>query len=201
MPEEQGSPDSRSRRADSRRNEQALLDAAAAVFLRAGVDAPVRDVAAEAGVGVGTVYGHFPSRADLIVAVYRHQLDDLVSAGAAPSAPGRSGSTTLRAWIGRFVDFLVTKHGLADALRADQPAFASLHSEFLDRLLPVCEELLHASAAERSTRDDVRAHELLRAIGNLCIGSDTGSRYDPRRMVDLLLDGLLQPQPTGTGCA
>ena len=59
------------RRADARRNEQALLDAAAAVFVRSGVEAPVRDVAAAAGVGMGTIYRHFPTRADLIIAVYR----------------------------------------------------------------------------------------------------------------------------------
>ena len=63
------------RRVDARRNEQALLDAAAAAFVAAGVEAPVRDIAARAGVGVGTVYRHFPTRADLVVAVYRHQVE------------------------------------------------------------------------------------------------------------------------------
>ena len=63
------------RRADARRNERTLLDAAAAVFVDVGVDAPVRDIAARAGVGVGTIYRHFPTRADLIVAVYRHQVE------------------------------------------------------------------------------------------------------------------------------
>ena len=63
------------RRVDARRNEQALLDAAAAAFVASGVEAPVRDIAARAGVGVGTVYRHFPTRADLVVAVYRHQVE------------------------------------------------------------------------------------------------------------------------------
>ncbi|MBO4260068.1 TetR/AcrR family transcriptional regulator, partial [Streptomyces griseorubiginosus] len=77
MNDEGRSPGSsaRSNRKDARRNQQALLDAAAAVFVASGVDAPVRDIAAKAGVGVATIYRHFPTRADLVVAVYRHQID------------------------------------------------------------------------------------------------------------------------------
>ena len=71
------------KRADARRNEQALLAAAAAVFVSSGVDAPVRDIAAKAGVGMGTIYRHFPTRADLIIAVYRHQVDACAEAGPA----------------------------------------------------------------------------------------------------------------------
>ena len=71
------------KRADARRNEQTLLDAAAAVFVTSGVDAPVRDIAAKAGVGMGTIYRHFPTRADLIVAVYRHQVEACAEAGPA----------------------------------------------------------------------------------------------------------------------
>ena len=85
------------RRVDARRNEQALLDAAAAAFVAAGVEAPVRDIAARAGVGVGTVYRHFPTRADLVVAVYRHQVEacaeaDLTGLGA-PTPRWPAGST------------------------------------------------------------------------------------------------------------
>ena len=69
------------KRADARRNEQALLAAAAAVFVTSGVDAPVRDIAARAGVGMGTIYRHFPTRADLIIAVYRHQVEACAEAG------------------------------------------------------------------------------------------------------------------------
>ena len=69
------------KRADARRNEQTLLDAAAAVFVRSGVEAPVRDIAAKAGVGMGTIYRHFPTRADLVIAVYRHQVDACADAG------------------------------------------------------------------------------------------------------------------------
>jgi len=71
---EQDARSARPKRVDARRNEQALLDAAAALFVTSGVDVPVREIAARAGVGMGTLYRHFPTRADLVVAVYRHQV-------------------------------------------------------------------------------------------------------------------------------
>jgi AcrR family transcriptional regulator len=187
MPTTDPTPPERRKRSDARRNEQALLDAAAAVFVRAGVDAPVRDVAAEAGVGIGTIYRHFPTRADLVVAVFRHQVDALATPDSADASPDEA----LRTWVHRFADFLVTKHGLAEALRSDQVGFETLHSEFVDRLLPVLERLLKASAAAGRTRDDVRAYDLMLGVGNLCIGVDTFPDYRARQMIDLLLDGLV----------
>src|SRR5882672_1219118 len=97
------------KRADARRNEQTLLDAAAAVFVTSGVDAPVREIAARAGVGMGTIYRHFPTRADLIVAVYRHQVEACAEAGPALLASSESPYVALGQWIQLFVDFLVTK--------------------------------------------------------------------------------------------
>src|ERR1700749_3635426 len=102
------------KRADARRNEQTLLDAAAAVFVAAGVDAPVRDIATKAGVGMGTIYRHFPTRADLVIAVYRHQVEACADAGPRLLAD-HSPFDALRQWVSLFVDFLVTKHGLAEA--------------------------------------------------------------------------------------
>jgi AcrR family transcriptional regulator len=189
----------RRKRFDARRNQQTLLDAAAAVFVRAGVDAPVRDIAAEAGVGMGTIYRHFPTRADLVVAVFRHQLDALADATATTPAAGETPYEALRSWVARFADFLVTKHGLAEALHSDQAGFESLHAEFVDRLLPVLDQLLKASAAAGHTRADIRAYDLMLGIGNLCIGVETFPDYHARRMIDLLLAGLAQAAPVPTG--
>jgi AcrR family transcriptional regulator len=180
------------KRSDARRNEQALLAAAAVVFVRAGVDAPVRDIAAEAGVGIATIYRHFPTRADLVVAVFRHQLDALAAAATAPAA-GETPDEALRSWVGRFADFLVTKHGLAEALQSDQAGFESLHAEFVDRLLPVLGQLLKASADAGRTRADIRPYDLMLAVGNLCIGAGTYPDYHARAMIDLLLAGLGGP--------
>ncbi|SHN45186.1 transcriptional regulator, TetR family [Cryptosporangium aurantiacum] len=177
------------KRADARRNEAALLEAAAEVFVAAGVDAPVRDIAARAGVGVGTIYRHFPTRADLIVAVYRHQVEACAEAGPTLLAERPSPHDALASWIDLFVDFLVTKHGLAAALHSDDAAFQALHSYFLERLVPVCAELLDAAAAAGEIVADLDALVLMQGIGNLCIGADN-PRYDARRMIALVLAGM-----------
>jgi AcrR family transcriptional regulator len=178
------------KRADARRNEAALLEAAAAAFIASGVDAPVRDIAAKAGVGVGTIYRHFPTRADLVVAVYRHQVEACAEAGPALLAESDSPYAALVRWIDLFVDFLVTKHGLAEALQSDDATFVTLHDYFLDRLVPVCADLLDAAADAGEIRSDIEALGLMRAVGNLCIGAGKDPRYDARRMVGLLLAGL-----------
>ena len=177
------------KRADARRNEAAVLEAAAAAFIAAGVDAPVRDIADRAGVGVGTVYRHFPTRADLVVAVYRHQVQACAAAGPALLADSPTPHAALARWIDLFVDFLVTKHGLAKALRSDEVAFQTLHDYFLDRLVPVCAELLAAARAAGQIRGDLDALTLMYGVGNLCIGAGD-PRYDARRMVQLLVHGL-----------
>jgi AcrR family transcriptional regulator len=183
-------PSAPRKRADARRNKETLLEAAASAFIASGVDVPVRDIAAKAGVGVGTFYRHFPTRADLIVAVYRHQVEACVEAGPALLASNDSPHAALARWIDLFVDFLVTKHGLAEALQSDDATFVSLHTYFLDRLIPVCAELLGAAAKAGEIRPDVEAFELMFAVGNLCIGADKDPRYDIRRVVALLLAGL-----------
>jgi AcrR family transcriptional regulator len=184
------------KRADAQRNEQTLLDAAATVFVTSGVEAPVREIAAKAGVGMGTIYRHFPTRADLIIAVYRHQVEACAAAGPALLERSRTPSAALARWVDLFVDFLVTKHGLAAALRSDNASFETLHAYFLDRLVPVCADLLDAATAAGEIQPGLGALELLRAVGNLCIGAGGDSRYDARRMVRLLIAGLAQSPPT-----
>lgn len=178
------------KRADAQRNEQTLLDAAAAVFVRSGVQAPVRDIAAAAGVGMGTMYRHFPTRADLVIAVYRHQVEACAEAGPVLLAKGGSPHAALGQWVNLFVDFLVTKHGLAAVLQPDSVGFTALHTYFLDRLVPVCARLLEACAQAGEISPDIDAYELMRGIGSLCVGADTDPRYHARRMVDLLIAGL-----------
>jgi len=190
------------KRADARRNERTLLAAAAAVFVTSGVDAPVRDIAAAAGVGMGTIYRHFPTRADLVIAVYRHQVDACAEAGPALLASSSTPHAALTQWIDLFVDFLITKHGLAAALQSDKARFETLHAYFLDRLVPVCAQLLDAAADAGEIRPDVDAYGLLLGVGNLCVGVGVGvdgdARYDARRMVGLLIAGLRQSRPAGS---
>lgn len=193
MAEDDTAPTPPRKRADARRNEQTLLDAAAAAFVTSGVEAPVREIAARAGVGTGTIYRHFPTRADLVVAVYRHQVRACAEAGPALLADSATPSVALGRWIDLFVDFLVTKHGLAAVLQPDNASFATLHEHFLERLVPVCARLLDAAAEADEIRADVDAYALMRGVGNLCIGADGDPRYDARRMVGLLVAGLARP--------
>jgi AcrR family transcriptional regulator len=184
----------RSKRADAQRNEKALLDAAAAVFVASGVEAPVRDIAAKAGVGMGTIYRHFPTRADLIIAVYRYQVEACAEAGPALLEACATPYAALGQWINLFVDFLVTKHGLAAVLQSDKASFDSLHAYFLDRLVPVCAQLLDAAADSGEIRSDIKAYELMRGVGSLCASGRGDPDYDARRLAGLLVDGLRRPR-------
>ncbi|MFE0730792.1 TetR/AcrR family transcriptional regulator [Streptomyces antibioticus] len=201
-PGDLGKPPPRGKRADAQRNRQTVLTAAAEVFVTSGVDAPIRQIASRAGVGMATIYRHFPTRADLVTAVYEHQIEACAEAGPALLAEADRPFDALRAWIDLFTDFLVTKHGLADALQSDSDRFAALHAHFLDRLLPVCARLLDAAAESGDIQPGIRPYELMRGIGNLCVGRDDDSDYDPRRLIAVLLRGLqtrpgAQAVPTG----
>jgi len=178
------------KRSDARRNEETLLAAAAAAFVASGVDVPVREIAAAAGVGIGTIYRHFPTRADLIVAVYRHQVEACADAGPTLLKDSDSPHAALTDWINLFVDFLITKHGLARALQSQSATFETLHAYFLDRLVPVCAQLLEAAAAAGEIAPDVEAYGLMRGVGNICVGADSDPDYDARRMVQLVIAGL-----------
>src|SRR6202020_3360876 len=109
-------------RADAQRKMASLLQSAMEVFRTSGVDAPVREIAEQAGVGLGTVYRHFPQRSDLIAAVFRHEID--ACAGAAPvlAIEYRPGEA-LAKWMLRYVDFVSAKRGLTPALHSGDPAF------------------------------------------------------------------------------
>ena len=180
---------SRPVRADAQRNTDALLEAALAVFATSGVDAPVREIAVKAGVGVGTVYRHFPQRSDLIVAVFRHQVDGCADAApvlAASHAPGEA----LALWMQRYADFIATKRGLATALHSGNPAFNTLPTYFDQRLRPALRALLDAAARAGEVRTDIEPDDLLRAVGSLCMSAHDDRTDYARRMVALLVDGL-----------
>ena len=176
-------------RADALRSLDALLIAAKEVFASSGVDAPVRQIAEKAGVGLGTLYRHFPRRADLIAAVSRREID--ACADAAPMlAAAHEPAEALAAWMQRYAAFIATKRGLATALHSGDPAFDSLPAHFQARLLPALRSLLDTAVAAGAVRGDVDAGDLLRAVGSLCMQSRDGDGAQARRMVALLVDGL-----------
>lgn len=179
-------------RADARRNEEAILEAAKVVFARSGVDAPIREIAGEAGVGLGTLYRRFPTRADLVAAVFRREVDVCADA-AGPLAAGCSPLDALSAWLMGYTRFLATKQGLAAALRSGDATFATLPDYFRSRFEPALAMLLAAAANAGETRADIAPYDLLRAIGNLSVSSDDDAVKHTERMVRLLIDGLRYP--------
>jgi AcrR family transcriptional regulator len=176
-------------RADAQRNLDALLKAAMAVFATSGVDAPVREIADKAGVGVGTVYRHFPQRSDLVAAVFRQEVDSCADAAPVLAAELEPGEA-LAQWMQRYMEFIGAKRGLAAALHSGNPAFDILPAYFEKRLRPALQGLLEAAAASGSVRGGVDADDLLRAVASLSSSTRDGDTAPARRMVGLLLDGL-----------
>ncbi len=176
-------------RADARRNEDVVLAAAKELFATMGVDATVRDIAAKAGVGVGTLYRRFPKRSDLVAVVFRHEVD-ACAAEAETLAATQPPEEALVQWLNRYTGFLVTKKGLASALHSGDPAYAALPDYFRSRFEPALAGLLAAAAESGKVRDDIAPYDLLRAIGNLSVTYDAEGAAHTRRMVDLLIDGL-----------
>ena len=188
-PQGEGPQPKRQIRADAQRNEDAVLLAAKAVFATSGVDAPVREIAAKAGVGLGTLYRRFPNRADLIAAVFRREVDDCTAQGAALASAHPPGEALSR-WLIRYTAFIATKKGLAAALHSGDPAFETLPGYFRASFEPALTLLLRAAETTGEVRPGVAPYDLLRAIGNLSVASGEDGTAHTRRMVDLLLDGL-----------
>ncbi len=176
-------------RADAQRNLNTVLEAAVAVFAVSGVDAPVREIAEKAGVGVGTLYRHFPQRSDLIVAVFRNGVDACADA-AAKLADKHPPIEALSRWMQRYVDFIATKRGLAAALYSGNPAYDSLPAYFEQRLRPALQSLLNKAASAGEIRPDVDPFDLLKAVAQLCTSGPGDDPAHTSRMVALLIDGL-----------
>ena len=176
-------------RADAQRNIDSLLEAAKAVFATSGVDAPAKEIADLAGVGVGTLYRHFPQRSDLVKAVFQREVDACADAAPALTAAYEPGDALAR-WLYRYTEFVATKRGLAAALHSGDPAFDALPGYFRQRLEPALGSLLQAAAASGEIRADISPRYLLHAVANLCLPvADEGVAYS-QRMVGLLIDGL-----------
>jgi len=164
-----------------------LISAAAIMFAAVGVDAPIKDIADQAGVGVATVYRRFPKRSDLIVAVLRYEVDSCAEA-AKTLATQYTPFEALTRWIDRFLDLIITKRGLAAALQSDAPALVALRADFEARLVPSLKRLMDAAGGE--IRADISAAELWRAVALLCAPATPSDFEQTRRMVALLVNGL-----------
>ena len=180
---------SRSPRADAARNRERLLGAAKDVFSAGGPEASLEAVARRAGVGIGTLYRHFPTREALFEAVYRREVDEL--AALAEGAEG-SPAEALRAWVKANVAFVATKKGMAAAL-----ALAAYNKDLsaysIARLNEAAGLLLGRARAAGALRADITPQELTRAVLGFCVVNDQpGWRETALKLIDVFLDGMLR---------
>jgi AcrR family transcriptional regulator len=179
----------RRKRADAVRNTEAVLEAAKAAFAESGVDASMRDIAARAGVGVGTIYRNYPQRSDLIIAVFRRELD-ATAAEADRLGAEHPPMAALRLWAERLDRFVATKRGFAAALHSGDPAYNPLPGLFLGTLAPRVQRILDAGAADGTIRDDIRADDLIPALIRLADDHAGRGGGGAARMTEVLLDGM-----------
>lgn len=187
-------PPARKPRADARRNRELLLKCARAAFTDVGVDVSLDEIARRAGVGIGTLYRHFPTRAALIEAVYRRGVDELAGAatrllGALP--PGAA----LHEWMRLFVDYIATKKVIAPALGSIIDGGPELKAYSVGRLSDAAALLLARASACSDIRADVDPEDLLRALFGFTFGNTRPDwRESALRLIDILMDGLRPPR-------
>jgi AcrR family transcriptional regulator len=177
-------------RADAQRNRDTLVDVAAVAFAAHGVDASLEEIARQAGVGIGTLYRHFPTREHLVEVVYRREVESLCHA-ADEFALHHPPDVALEQWMQRFVDYIATKRGLATSLRILLNTNSALFSDMSGRVTLALRQLIDAAVADGSIRGDVDASDVLHALGGIYSAPDTDDWRDrSRRLVSLLMDGL-----------
>ncbi len=177
-------------RADAVRNRERVLEAAKAVFSAGGPDASLEAVARQAGVGIGTLYRHFPTREALFEAVYRRevqQLGELAEQLKSDAAP----VDALRRWLRCNVEFVATKKGMTAALALAVHGSSELYAYTFDRLTKAVGALLDRAAAAGEIRSDISAEDVLRALAGMCYMHDQpGWQVSVLRLVDVFVDGL-----------
>jgi len=180
----------RLKRADAVRNTETVLEAAKVVFAESGVDAAMRDIAARAGVGMGTIYRNYPQRSDLIIAVFRREIE-ATAAEADRLSLEYPPAEALRLWANSLARFVATKQGFASALHSGDPAYAPLPTQFLGVLAAKVQRILDAGAADGTIRADIRAEDLIHALSRLADSRPGETDDRARRMTGVLLDGLV----------
>lgn len=191
----------RPQRADARRNRERLLQAASAAFEQRGADASLEEIARSAGVGIGTLYRHFPTRDALMAEVFRRNVDELCD-GAEALLAELPPDEALCEWMQRFVRYVAVKKGLASHLKSVISADSELFTYSHGRVTGTFERLLQAATDAGAIRSDVAADDLLHALSGICMVSEEDTQQQGCRMSRLLMDGLrYRPEPAATTAA
>ena len=183
-------PHVRKPRADSARNRQLLIDAAKASFTEVGLNASLEEIARRAGVGIGTLYRHFPTREAVVEAVYRREVEQL--AEAVPQLLETSpAAEALHKWMHLFVDYIATKRLIAPSLAAATGRSSSLYASSVELITRAITTLVKRAVASGDLRKDIDPSDLLRALIGVSYGNpDVGWQASARRLIDILMDGL-----------
>ena len=177
-------------RADARRNREGLLEAAKTAFAEVGAEASLEEIARRAGVGIGTLYRHFPTRDAVVEAVYRREVQQL--ADAAPRLiESMAPAEALRAWMRLFIDYIAAKRVIAPALKSLVGGGSALYADSGARINEAIALLVERARESGDIRPDAEPADLLRAlIGFAYVNSAPDWEASARRLIDLLIDGL-----------
>ncbi len=189
-----GQSESRRPRADAERNRARLLDTARAAFASADAPVTLERVARDAGVGIGTLYRHFPTREALVEALYRKELADLC-AGASELLATQPPERALRAWMDRFADYVRAKQELAEVLRAAFATRSVSTSDARRQLTAAMQTILDTGIAAGTLRGDIRADDVVvMIVGIFSVSSAADGPEQLHRMLDLLMDAIRRPE-------
>ena len=175
-------------RADARRSRAKLLEAATAAFAETGADAPLEDIARRAGVGIGTLYRHFPTRVDLQAAVYRSQVET-VCAAADEYMVSATPDQALAGWLRAMAAYLATKRGLSRALVEAIGKDSQLITSCWSAMTDAAARLMTRAQVEGNLRDDIKPIDVLRLVHGVVIATEQAPG-ETDRLLGLMLDGL-----------
>jgi AcrR family transcriptional regulator len=180
-------------RADSLRNREQLLEAAKAAFNAVGAEVALEEIARRAGVGIGTLYRHFPTRDALLAAVYRREVEQLSDSADALLA-SRPAGEALAAWLHLLVDYMATKRVIAPALRASPGEGSQVYAASGAAVTDALNRLARAAAAGGDIRADIGPDDLLRMVIGMSHGYDAPDwEASARRLIEVLMAGLKPP--------
>jgi AcrR family transcriptional regulator len=184
-------------RADARRNRERLIEAAGRAFAAGGQNVTLEAIAKATGVGIGTLYRHFPTREALVEAVYHDQVAGLHQ-GAQDLLARDGAARALRRWMDLFADWVAAKHGMIDTLRAMIASGDIVFAQTRSEIVATIATMLAAGAAAGELRGDVAAQDVLAGLaGIMAVAGVSGQREQAGRLFDLMMDGLRAPGPAG----
>ncbi|WP_213737539.1 TetR/AcrR family transcriptional regulator [Bradyrhizobium sp. dw_411] len=178
-------------RADALRNRERLIDVAKLAFAEVGPNVSLEEIARRAEVGIGTLYRHFPTRDDIIAAVYRREVTQLADA-AKRLLDTRPAGDALHEWLRLFVDYIATKKVIAPALASMAGGTSALYESSIDLMKGAIADLVERAIAAGDIRPDVEPFDLVQALGSFAMGVSTSPGWETRtlRLIDILMDGL-----------